>query len=164
VTTGNVVRRRWEAHFLRNERVLGALPVLGVLAWSELFGGRSELSHFVAVHSGTLYTVAAPIDAAMLGFILAAVAIIVTAAPDERMTLLRESARYPELWQCFRSAMWFLGASTVASIVGLAVTGETASRVLFFVVGGLTVLATLRVARCVWALNAIVHIFTKAPV
>jgi hypothetical protein len=161
VTAKKALRRRWEAHFLRNELVVAVLVTLAAVIWSEFAGGRGELDHFIAAHGATLYTVAAPIDAAMLGFILAAVAIVVTAAPDDRMALLRESAHYSELWDCFKSALRVLGAATVGSIVALAVTGTTASRILFFVVGGLTALAALRVARCIWALNSIVQIFTK---
>jgi hypothetical protein len=153
-------RKWWERHFLRNELAVALIATVVAVLWSELANGRADLDRFISAHSDTLYTVAAPIDAAMLGFILAAVAIIVTAAPSERMALLRESQSYPDLWRCFKSAMRVLGAATVASIIGLAVTGGTASRVLFFVVGGLTVLAALRVARCIWALNAIVQIFT----
>ncbi len=155
------VRKRWEPDFLRNELVAGALVAIAVVIWAELAGGQSELDCFIAKHAATLYTVAAPIDAAMLGFILAAVAIVVTAAPDERMELLRGSAHYSDLWRCFKSAMRFLGASTVLTIAGLAVTDVTASRVFFFVIAGLSTVAALRVARCVWALNEIVHIFTK---
>ncbi len=155
--------RSWAANFLRNELGLGLVMVAAVILWSEVLGGRAHLDHFIALHGSLLYTVAAPIDAAMLGFILAAAAIIVTAAPDDRMALLRQSAHYSDLWASFRSAMRYLGAATVMTLAGLVVTGQTAARLVFFAVVGLSLLAALRVARSVWALNWIIRIFTGPP-
>ena len=150
----------WSANFLAYEFLSGIVPPAFVIIWSELFGGRADVDRFVVGHGDLFYTVTAPIDAAMLGFILAAAAIIVTAASDERMTLLRESAHYSDLWACFRSAMRFLGVSTVATLMGLVLSNPTAARLVFFVVLVLSTLAVLRVARCIWALNWIVRIFT----
>jgi hypothetical protein len=152
--------RSWSANFLQYELGMGFVVSASVVAWSEWLDGRGDVDHFVAVHSSLLYTVAAPIDAAMLGFILAAAAIIVTATPAGQMTRLRGSAHYSDLWACFRSAMRFLGTGTVVTLVGLAITEETVARLLFFAVMALSVMAALRVARCVWALNWIIHIFT----
>jgi hypothetical protein len=153
----------WAANFLRNEFFVGLVPAVVVVCWSEAGAGRGDVDQFVAKHGSLLYTVAAPIAAAMLGFILAAAAIIVTAAPDERMVLLRTSAHYSDLWDCFLSAMRFLGIGTVATLVGLVVTNPAAGRIVFFSVAALSTLAALRVARCVWALDWIIRIFTGPP-
>ncbi|HEY6731544.1 MAG TPA: hypothetical protein VI039_11015 [Solirubrobacterales bacterium] len=154
------LRERWEANFLFWELALGTLLTIGLAAWSELFGGADEVGCFLHEHGETLYMVLAPIDAAMLGFILAAAAIVVTAAPADRMALLRDSDHYDDLWAAFRSAMRYLGLATVTSIVGLIITSGTASRVVFIVTVGLTILAALRVARCIWAVNWVIRIFT----
>lgn len=152
--------RSWSAHFLEYELGISLIISATVVIWAEWLDGRSDVDHFVAAHSSLLYTVVAPIDAAMLGFILAAAAIIVTATPAGQMRLLRHSAHYSDLWACFRSAMRFLGAGTVVTLVGLAITDQTAARFVFFSVVALSVVASLRVARCVWALNWIIRIFT----
>jgi hypothetical protein len=134
--------------------------VIALIIWSELLGGSGHLDRFLDEHGETLYIVLAPIAAAMLGFILAAAAIVVTSAPAERMTLLRESPHYPELWETFRSALRYLGCTTIAALIGLVVTGEVASRIIFYIVAGLSCLAALRTARCIWAMNWVIHIFT----
>lgn len=157
------LRRAWAANFLAFELALGILLTAALAAWSEVLGGADKLECFLYDHGETLYVVLAPIDAAMLGFILAAAAIVVTAAPADRMTLLRESKHYDELWAAFRSAMRFLGLATVASIAGLVVTSGTLSRVVFIATAGLTIFAVLRVARCIWAVNWVVRIFTGRP-
>src|SRR5262249_47237518 len=105
----------------------------------------------------------APITAAMLGFILAAAAIVITSAPAERMKILRESPHYPKIWETFRSALRYLGFATVAALIGLVVSGEIASRIIFFAVAGLSGLAALRTARCIGAMNWMIHIFTGPP-
>jgi|SRR6185312_2638692 len=153
----------WAAHFLRCEFWLGLAAVAALVVWSEFFGGAAHLDHFLNEHGETLYIVLAPITAAMLGFILAAAAIVVTSAPAERMRILRESPHYPELWETFRSALRYLGLATIAALVGLVVSGDLPSRIIFYVVAGLAGLAALRTARCIWALNRMIHIFTGPP-
>jgi hypothetical protein len=153
-------RKAWAANFLWCEFALGVVVVVALIVWSELLGGSSRLDDFLDEHSETLYIVLAPITAAMLGFILAAAAIVVTSAPADRMTILRESPHYPQLWATFRSALRFLGFATLAALVGLVVSGEIASRIIFYVAAGLAGLAALRTARCIWAMNWMIHIFT----
>jgi flagellar motor component MotA len=145
------LRKAWAANFLWCERALGIVVVVALIIWSELLGGSSHLDHFLDEHGETLYIVLAPITAAMLGFILAATAIVVTSAPAERMAVLRESPHYPKLWATFRSALRYLGFATLAALVGLVVSGEVASRIIFYVAAGLSGLAALRTARCIWA-------------
>jgi hypothetical protein len=153
----------WAANFLRYECALVVIVMAALLIWSELFGGSSHLDNFLNDHGETLYIVLAPITAAMLGFILAAAAIVVTSAPAERMAILRDSPHYPKLWATFRSALRYLGFATIAALVGLVVSGDVASRIIFYLVAGLAGLAALRTARCIWAMNWMVHIFTGPP-
>lgn len=157
------LRTAWAANFLNCEGALGVAVVLALVIWSEWLGGLSDLDDFVGDHGETLYIVLAPITAAMLGFILAAMAIVVTSAPAERMKILRESEHYPKLWATFRSALRYLGLATLAALIGLVVSGEAPSRFIFYAVAGLSVLAALRTARCIWAMNWMIHIFTGPP-
>jgi hypothetical protein len=154
------LRDRWAANFFLCEGAVVVAAVVALVVWSELLGGRDHLQSFLADHGETLYVVAAPIAAAMLGFILAAAAIVVTAAPAERMTLLRESAHYEDLWKSFRSAMRFLGLATIVAIVAIGITGPTPSRIAFYLAAGFGLFAAVRVARCVWAMNWVIRIFT----
>lgn len=154
------LREAWAANFLWCEFGVGIVAVAALVVWSELLGGSAHLDHFLNEHGETLYIVLAPIAAAMLGFILAAAAIVVTSAPAERMEILRGSKHYPKLWATFRSALRYLGLATIASLVGLVISGQTPSRLAFYVVAGLSGLAALRTARCIWAMNWMIHIFT----
>lgn len=157
------LRTAWAANFLWCEFALGVGAAIALVIWSECLDGSSDLDDFLNGHGETLYIVLAPITAAMLGFILAAAAIVVTSAPAERMKVLRKSEHYPKLWATFRSALRFLGFATLAALVGLVVSGEAESRIIFYVAAGLSVLATLRTARCIWAMNWMIHIFTGPP-
>lgn len=157
------LRESWVANFLGCELALGVMAIIALVIWSEFLGGSSHLDDFLDDHGETLYIVLAPITAAMLGFILAATAIVVTSAPAERMTILRESKHYSKLWATFRSALRYLGLATLAALVGLVVSGEVASRITFYVAAGFSGLAALRTARCIWAMNWMIHIFTGPP-
>ena len=155
------LRKAWAANFLWCEFALGVAAAAALVIWSEFFGGSSHLDRFLGEHGETLYIVLAPISAAMLGFILAAAAIVVTSAPAERMAILRQSRHYPKLWATFRSALRYLGFTTIAALIGLVVTNQTASRVIFYWVAGFAGLAALRTARCIWAMNWMIHVFTR---
>lgn len=157
------LRDTWAAHFLRCELALDVVATLILVAWSVLFGGAAHLDHFLEDHGETLYVVLAPITAAMLGFILAAAAIVVTSASSERLEILRGSEHYPDLWATFRSALRILGFATLAALVGLVVSGPSLSRIVFYLVAGLSGLAALRTARCIWAMNEVINIFTAPP-
>lgn len=152
--------RGWGANFLLYERAVGLLAGAAIAAWSELFGGSSDIECFLDGNAKALYTVVAPMNVALLGFILAAAAIIVTAAPAKKLTLLRESAHYDDLWETFRSALRFLGAGAVLALIGLVTTDDTASRIIFFLALTTWVVAILRVARSVWAVSWVIRIFT----
>jgi len=157
------LREAWAANFLWCELALGVVVGSALVVWSEFLGGSSHVDEFLDKSGETLYIVLAPITAAMLGFILAAAAIVVTSAPADRMKILRESPHYPKLWATFRSALRYLGFATLAALVGLIVSGEVASRIIFYVAAGLSVLAAFRTARCIWAMNWMIHIFTGEP-
>lgn len=157
------LREAWAANFLRCEFALDVVATLILVAWSVLFGGADHLDHFLEDHGETLYIVLAPITAAMLGFILAAAAIVVTSMSSERMEVLRKSKHYPDLWETFKSALRSLGFATLAALIGLVVSGASPSRLIFYVVAGLSGLATLRTARCIWAMNEVIHILTEPP-
>jgi hypothetical protein len=79
------------------------------------------------------------------------------------MEILRESDHYDDLWATFRSALRYLGLTTVLSLVGLVVSGASLSRIIFYGVAALSGLAALRTARCIWAMNWVIHIFTGPP-
>ncbi len=153
----------WGANFLLYERTVGLLAGAGIAAWSELFGGSADVECFLEGHATALYTVVAPMNVALLGFILAAAAIIVTAAPAKKLMLLRQSGHYDDLWATFRSALRFLGAGAVLGLVGLITTDDIASRIVFFLALTTWAVASLRVARSVWAVNWVITIFTGPP-
>jgi len=157
------LREAWAANFLRCEFGAAAAAVVGLVVWSVFLGGSADLDHFLEDHGETLYIVLAPITAAMLGFILAAAAIVVTSASSERMEILRQSDHYSDLWATFRSALRYLGLATLASLVGLVISGPAPSRIIFYVVAGFAGLAALRTARCIWAMNWVIRIFTGPP-
>ncbi len=87
------LREAWAANFLWCEFALGVVAVAALIVWSGFLGGSSHLDDFLDDHGETLYIVLAPITAAMLGFILAATAIVVTSAPADRMEILPQDAR-----------------------------------------------------------------------
>lgn len=154
------LRARWGAHFLVLELGIGLVASAAVIWYAEAGKHPEQLDKFIGVHRDVVYAVAAPIHAALLGFIIAASAIIVTAAPSDRMDLLRRSDHYDDLWKTFRSAMRYLGAATVACVAGLVFRKAGAeSRIVLYASIVLSILAALRVARCVWAVGWVVRIF-----
>lgn len=106
----------------------------------------------------TLYGTLASIFASLFGFAVAAVSIILSFIDRERFTKLREASSYSQLWGFFISAIWWLGVSTIASVLSLIFDNDTSPSYLFsYVMVFLLVFASLQVATCIWLLQEMLY-------
>ncbi len=145
-----------------------AIAIILTLAfgiWTQLVHGQRMVDHLVGGQRSVVYGTLATLDGALLGFIIATTAIVLGFAPGDRFELLRNSAHYQTLWRTFTSTIRALGLATVVALVALLVDRDNQPNSLLMVLcAGTTVLAALRVARSVWALEGTIKVVTrKAP-
>jgi len=109
-----------------------------------------------------LYSTLASIFGSLLGFVIAAIAIVLTLAPDSRLEIVTTSPHYKVLWRIFFSATRALGIATAACVVGVMTDrGSRPNLVFFGIVLFSSLWSSLRVWRCIWVLERIVGVVIK---
>lgn len=157
------VRRRWDAHFLRNEAVLSALATILLIVWSERLGGGTWLWHLLEANRGAIYSTAASLAGALLGFVLTTVTIVSGVISLPAFRRLRSSSQYPTLWRVFSLTLRVLAAVTVIAIVGLIADRDDAPlHWVFYLLAGLAAWGAVLLARSIWILERTLAIATTA--
>jgi hypothetical protein len=152
----------WAQHFLLAEWGLAMVVSFSGIFWTERFSGISVMNALLQGNRGAIYGALASIFGSLLGFIITAVSIALAFSASEKLTVLRDSKYYPQLWGVFLSATRCLATVTVAALVALIGDRDMAPiRWLTYAVWVLTVLSVARITRCIWVLENIVKIVTK---
>lgn len=152
------MRNVLESHLLKIQLVLSLLIAvsLGVLGYK--CGLNQLVDSTLEGNRDTLYGTLASISASLFGFAIAAVSIVLSFIGRERFRRLREASSYPQLWQFFISAIWWLGVSTVASILALIFDKDTSpTYFLSYLMVFLMMFVTLQIATCVWLLQELLY-------
>ncbi len=153
----------WRQHFLTVEMVIAVVMTAILLFWSRE-GGALVLDAIVKGSRGTIYGTLASIFGSLLGFAITALSVVLGFSASERLNVVRQSSYYPQLWAVFTSAIRTLGFATCGWLIALFFDRDSKGRPLILVVClGISFLASLRLARCVWVLERIVEILTAKP-
>jgi hypothetical protein len=156
--------RWWKRHFLVAEFALALVVPLAFALWIERAHEPEVINSVLAGNRGSLYGTLASVFGALLGFVITTLSIVIGFSGHERLQLLKKSEHYKTLWRVFTSATWALGAATVVPVTALLLDRDNApARWLVYLVLWTTLLALLRVLRCVWVLEKIVAVVTSAP-
>jgi len=156
------VRDWWRRRFLLAELGAALAGVGGFIVWMERYGGRAVVDEVLKDNRPAIYGALASIFGSLLGFVIATVAIVVAFDALPRLRLVRESATYQTLWQVFTSAIRWLGVATLGALGALVLDrGGPRGRLALYVCAATTLVAALRVARCVWVLEKLISIIVQ---
>jgi len=156
------VQREYREHFLRIEAWLAILATCLFALWTENYGGWTTVEKTLAGNRGAVYGAFASLFGSLLGFVIAAVAIVLGYAESDRLKIVRESGHYGTLWRVFTAGMHALGFATITAL-GALILDRDNSRchpALYACVWGVS-LATARVIRSLWVLEQVIKIATK---
>lgn len=146
-------------HFLGAEVAAAALITVTVVLIAARF---PALPAQLPEDRTTLYATLASIFGALLGFVIAAIAIVLTLAPDPRLELVTSSPHYATLWRIFFSATRALGIATAACVFGLVADRKVQPQL--YVIGAVLfsgLWSCARVWRCIWVMERLVAIVVK---
>ena len=156
------LKTRWEANFLLFELVVSGVLFLAFVGWSELINNRQMLSSISVDSREALYGTFASLFGSLLGFSITAVSIVLGYSTNDKLGIVRQSKRYGDLWNVFKSAIRVLALATAFSLVGLVFDKNIPpSYLLLYLNIFSAILASFRVARCVWVMENIILIVTK---
>ena len=129
---------------------------LGIIGYK--YGLNPVLDKILEDNRSTLYGTLASVSGSLFGFAIAAVSIVLSFISRARFKRLREAASYPQLWHFFISAIWWLGISTIASILALIFDNDTNPvYIVSYVMVFLMIFIALQVATCVWLLQELLR-------
>lgn len=156
------IRSWWRKNFLGAEGMLALVATGAFTVWVERYDGFVVLEKLLENNRAAIYGALASIFGSLLGFVIATVSIVVAFHGLPHLRLVRQSATYPVLWRVFTSAVRWLGAATVAALLALVLDhGDFIGRLSLYTCIGTTLVATLRVGRCVWVMEKLIGIVVK---
>lgn len=152
------VRSWWRTRFLEAEAGVAVVVTVGLIGWSELFGGREHLNNLLEGNRAGVYGTLSSVLATFAGFAITAVAIVVALAASPRLSAFRKSAHFKTLHDVFFSTVRVLGFGTLSAFAGLVFDRDSNHGFwVLYIVACLGLLGVFRLSRCVWALELVVR-------
>jgi len=152
----------WQKRFLSVEFLVSLAVSAAVAAWIEFGSGRSLTLAILGESRVDLYGAFAAIFGSLLGFVIAAVSIVLGYAESDQLRIVRESKYYAQLWGTFKAAIRALAFATIMALTGLVLDrGKEPLRfVLYANVFSIT-LSSLRLWRVILVLENIVSLISR---
>lgn len=115
------------------------------------------LSAILVSHPSGTYGVLVTLQGALLGFVLAALAIVVGYSNNDSFQIVRDAGQLPNLFRVYTSGVRSHAVATVVALLALLLDKPAALAGIFaWTVGTTTTLALIRVFRTLWATKNIV--------
>lgn len=151
----------WAKHFLWCE-MLAAFALFAAFVHWDRDCGAAVVDSVLKSNRSAVYGALASVFGTLLGFVVTAVAILLSFVATDTFALLRQSSHYQTLWRTYTSAIRILAFSTVAAIVALvADTEDSPARWALYGAVLCILLALVRIARCLWILEKVIAIVTQ---
>ncbi len=155
--------RFWKQNFHWLEPLVAFLLGFAASIWLECTGRGCHVDSLLFGNRAAIYGTLASVFGAMLGFVLAAVSIILGFSALPQLAIVRESKHYPTLYKAFLLTTWILGAASLAALVALIFDRDDSPwRWGFYLAAVTGITATVCVVRSIWLLERIVLIACKA--
>jgi len=154
----------WRRNFLNVELGVAAVMTVALLAFWKYGALADALCWIVKNSRGQIYGTLASIAGSLLGFVITALSVVLGFSASDRLTVLRSSKYYKQLWDVFTSTIRVLAVTTFVWLLALFFDRESRPRPLILVFAlAFSFLAILRLLRCIWVLERIVLVITVNP-
>lgn len=155
----NLYPQWWRRNFLLSEFVLALLIGITFGWWVILHGGAAIVEPILHGNRGPVYGAIATIWGSLLGFVITAISVVLGLVNHERLTIIRESKHYAQLWRVFTAASKALAFATLGALTALIIDRDTeVNYYCLTICVWLSVLCIFRLARCMWVLERIIEI------
>jgi|GEM_PF-1228028 len=152
----------WQTHFLTTEWLASVLVGLGFWQIQERVWGRPVLIAFLDGNHQALYSTLATVSATLMGFVLAALTVILSYSTLPKFAELSKNDGWGTIFRTYFQASFFLFVETLLGFLGLVYDTDQSPRVtITYLVIGVAVFCAFRFARCVWILTMMTAIVTR---
>lgn len=139
--------------------LLDALPLLLALAGSFALpaGVREQIGNALSSDSSAVYGALVGLQGSLLGFVLAALTIVLGYSQAPSMAILRDSGQLPNLFRVYLAGIRSHALATAIAIGALVISSGYASSTLFAWLVALSSMVTaVRLGRSLWATRQVV--------
>lgn len=150
-------------HFLKYEESWILLIVFIIIFFVGIYNGFNELviKQLCGLRS-TLYATLAQIMGALLGIVIAGLAILLTMEKSSAMQILKKSPYYEELFNIFILSCKRLALGTLLCVVALVFDRDLDPQLwLSYGVLWCVILSSISMFRCIWVLKNVVKLQIK---
>lgn len=137
-----------------------AVAALGVFLLPP--GIRSVIGGPLSTDSSSVYGALVGLQGSLLGFVLAALTIVLGYSQSPSMEILRKSGQLPNLFRVYLAGIRSHAFATVTAIVALVVnSGYVTASLLAWLVASSSVVTAIRLGRSLWATRSVVVVVSK---
>jgi hypothetical protein len=144
-------------------RELAVFAVLVIILWrgASIHCIHHDLNSFLANQRNGLYTTLLTVEATLLGFIIAVLAIVLGYAQADRFKIVRDSRHWHALFGSYTRAMRWSAYATASLLAGLLIDRDQDPHptVTVFCVASLLMASTF-LARMLWITERVVRVVT----
>jgi hypothetical protein len=149
----------WRTNFLWVEFALAFFIGITFGWWVVFRGGAATVEPILDGNRGPVYGAIATIWGSLLGFVITAISVVLGLVNHERLTVVRESKHYAQLWHVFTAASKALAFATLGALAALIIDRDThVNYYCLAICVWLSVLCIFRLGRCMWVLERIIEI------
>jgi hypothetical protein len=154
-----MMKNWYKRHFLFAEFAASVAMAATAVCAIELLGGRQPLMDTLRGVRASVYSTIASLAGSLLGFVLAAVSIIMIFGQMPRMKLVKDSGQYVTIFNVYFQSILWLAVATMWAVVGLLLdTDAVPRRWITYAMLWLVILVIVRMYRCVWVLQEVTKI------
>lgn len=149
----------YQKRFMCVDFVICLLCVVVFIVWCERFNGNGYVNEILCGNRSAIYGALTSVFGSMLGFIIAAAAIVMSGAQSPKLTILRESRHYPTLGQVYASAVTALGLSLCVCIFALIFDKDSRPCIyITYFAFFFSLLSGFRIYECIFVLKKIMAV------
>lgn len=153
-------RRKQPHHFL-HELLMFVILVLVLWFGVSHRSLRRDLYSLLTGQRSVIYPTLLTLEATLLGFIIAVLAIVLGYAQAPAFRIVRESKQWPALFQSYTRAMRWSACAALASLIGLLIDRDKQPHpVITMICLASMVLSTVFIARMLWVTELVVRVGT----
>src|SRR5947207_3431345 len=118
----------YHRHFLWIELVLAAVATFAFWGGTRLVSSQDLVTNLLTGNRHALYGGIVTLTGSLLGFVIAAVPIILGFAQMPRLKVVRDSTQYPEVFRLFFQAIYWLSLAAIGALVSLLTDTDATPR------------------------------------
>lgn len=155
----NKYKDKYEKQFMLYELIISIVLSIVIVKFIFPIIFPETVESWLVTNKNDVYSLLASVAGTLLGFIITGVSVILAFSESEKLRLLKKSRHYKTIFVVYFSTIKWLALTTAVSIIWIFT--DLFMLYSFYLLIFAIIITSLRMARCVWILEAIVEIVIR---